>query len=147
MKIYWRGTWFIGMSIIQSVSTDWLVPLFFSDVTASWSRADVTLHFFLQMYTKLTLALWTLIIIYYIQETYICKITSNHLLQLEIGENCSTRPFYHVGVTSACYVYQKNSFLDDFAHKLLMILDMNFDCRQLECHWNFGGLPTPLLAH
>ncbi len=35
------------------------------------------------------------------------KITSNHLLQLEIGENCSIQPFYHVGVTSACYVYQK----------------------------------------
>ncbi len=34
------------------------------------------------------------------------KITSNHLLQLEIVENWSTLPFYHVGVTYACYVYQ-----------------------------------------
>ncbi len=42
------------------------------------------------------------------------KITSNHLLQLEIGENCSMLPFYHVCVTSACYVYQK-SYLDDSA--------------------------------
>ncbi len=25
----------------------------------------------------------------------------------EIGENCGTRPFYQVGVTSACYIYQK----------------------------------------
>ena len=39
------------------------------------------------------------------------KITSNHLLQPEIVENCSTRPFYHADVTSqssACYVYEKN---------------------------------------
>ncbi len=32
------------------------------------------------------------------------KITSNHLLQLE---NCRMQSFYHVGVTSACYIYQK----------------------------------------
>ncbi len=54
-----------------------------------------------------------------------CKITSNHLLQLEIGENCSMQPFYHVGVTSACYVYQK-CYLDDSAHELLMIPHTNF---------------------
>ncbi len=35
------------------------------------------------------------------------KITSNHLLQLNIGENCSMQPFCHFGITSACYVYQK----------------------------------------
>ncbi len=47
------------------------------------------------------------------------KITSNHLLQLKIGENCSMRPFYHVGVTSAWYVYQKIV--------IFMILYPNFD--------------------
>ncbi len=46
------------------------------------------------------------------------KITSNHLLQLEIGENWSKLPFYHVGVTSACYVYQNMV--------ILMILHTNF---------------------
>ncbi len=33
------------------------------------------------------------------------KIT--YILPLEIGENCSKQPFYHVGVTSACYVIKK----------------------------------------
>ncbi len=46
------------------------------------------------------------------------KITSNHLLQLEIGENCSMQPFYHVGVTSAYYIYPKIV--------ILMILYLNF---------------------
>ncbi len=55
------------------------------------------------------------------------KITSNHLQQLKIGKNCSTWPFYHVGVTSACYVYKKNSDLDESTHKLLMILHTNVE--------------------
>ncbi len=46
------------------------------------------------------------------------KITLNHLLQLEIGANWSTQPFYHVCVTSACYIYQKIV--------ILMILHTNF---------------------
>ncbi len=45
----------------------------------------------------------------------------------EIGENCSTHPFYQVGVTSTCYVYQKKSYLDDSAHKHLMILQKNVE--------------------
>ncbi len=32
-----------------------------------------------------------------------------------------------VGITSMCYVYQKNSYLDDSAHKLLMIPHTNFE--------------------
>ncbi len=55
------------------------------------------------------------------------KITSNQLLQLKIGKNCSTLPFYHVGVTSACYIYNKISYLDDSSHKLLMILHTNLE--------------------
>ncbi len=55
------------------------------------------------------------------------KITLNNLLQLKICENWSTVPFYHVGVTSACYVYKKNSYLDDSAIKLFMIPHTNFD--------------------
>ncbi len=52
----------------------------------------------------------------------------NHLLQLKIGGNCSTLPFYQVDVTSACYVYiKKNGYLDDSAHTLLMILHTNFE--------------------
>ncbi len=47
------------------------------------------------------------------------KITSNHPLQLEIGENCSMQPFYHVGITSAIYIYQKIV--------ILMIPYTNFD--------------------
>ncbi len=54
----------------------------------------------------------------------LCKITSNLLLQLEIGEYCSTWPFYKVGVTSAC---SKNSYLDDSAPKLWMIPHTNFE--------------------
>ncbi len=34
---------------------------------------------------------------------------------------------YQVGVTSVCYVYQKNSYLDDSAHELLMIPHTNFE--------------------
>ncbi len=55
--------------VIQSVSMDWLVLKFFDDVTVSWSRPDVTLHFLCKC--TLTLALWTLIINYYISETFI----------------------------------------------------------------------------
>ncbi len=52
------------------------------------------------------------------------KITLNNLLQLKICENWSTVPFYHVGVTSACYVYKKklswwfrNQTFHDSTHK------------------------------
>ncbi len=48
---------------------DWFVPKFFDDVSVSWSRPDVTLHFLCKC--TLTLALWTLIIIYYMLETFI----------------------------------------------------------------------------
>ncbi len=41
--------------------------------------------------------------------------------------HCSMQPFYQVGVTSACYVYQKNSYLDYSTHKLLMIPHTNFE--------------------
>ncbi len=34
---------------------------------------------------------------------------------------------YQVGVTSVCYVYKKNSYLDDFLYKLLMIPHTNFE--------------------
>ncbi len=61
--------WGICIFFIQSVSTDWLVSKFFDDVTVSWTRPDVNLHFLCKC--TLTLALWTLIIIYYIRETFI----------------------------------------------------------------------------
>ncbi len=48
--------------------------------------------------------------------TYV-KITLKHLWHLKISKNCSMRPFYYVGITSACYVYKKNSCLHDSAHK------------------------------
>ncbi len=53
------------------------------------------------------------------------KITSNHLLQLEIGENCSMQPFYHVCITFAClprlsknviWWFRTQTFIDS-AHK------------------------------
>ncbi len=67
---------------------------------------------------------------------------------------CSTWPFYHVGVTSACYVYQK-SYLDDSAHKLLMIPRTNFEvfddsshkCWRMIAWWKRCHPYTPLLAY
>ncbi len=94
--------------VIQSVSMDWLVPKFFNDCELISSWHDLT--YFLQMYTNTCIVDIKLLFITY--RKHICrKITSNHLLQLEIGENCNTQPFDHVGVNSACYVYQKIVFL------------------------------------
>ncbi len=102
--------------LIQSVSTDWLVPKFFGDVTVNWSRPDVTLHFFCKC--TLTLALWTLIIIYYIQETYMSQ---NNFKSSSTTRNWRKLQYADIlscCVTSACYVYQKIVFL--------MILHTNF---------------------
>ncbi len=109
----------------QSVSTDWLAPMFFNDVTASWSRPDVTLHFLGKC--TLTLALWTVIIIYYIQETYMSQ---NNFKSSSTTRNW--RKLQHTAILSSWRHFcklclSKNSFLDDSAHELLLIPHMNFE--------------------
>ncbi len=111
--------------IIQSISTYWLVPKFFDDVTASWSHPDMTLHFFGKC--TLTLALWTLIIIYYIQETYMLK---NNFKSSSTTQNW--RKLQHTAILS-CWRHfcmlrlSKNCFLNYSTHKLLMIPHIKFE--------------------
>ncbi len=48
-------------------------------------------------------------------------------LHLRNIDPCPFIAIYQVGVTSVCYVYKKQSYLDDSAHELLIIPHTNFE--------------------